>query len=143
MKYGSKFHCVLAINGSNNCRGAFGLLHDYQRPDLWTAEYGGTAMTPSFFFNYQYLKKFASLEANRGTKSAGEACQLYRKAAEFEFSATGFLAEPPNGSIVPSGALDLKSLMTRTCPELVESILGLPLQQGSSYTLCGTAPRFY
>jgi hypothetical protein len=65
-------------------------------------------MTPSFFFNYQNLKIFASLEATRGTKSAGEACQLYRKAAAFEFPATGFLAEPPDGSIVPGGPLDLK-----------------------------------
>jgi hypothetical protein len=68
-------------------------------------------MTPSFFFNCQNLKDFAALKATSGAKSAGEACKSYKKADEFEFSATSFLPEPPGGNFVAGGPLDLKSLM--------------------------------
>lgn len=87
---------------------AWGLLHEHQRPSLWTKDYGGTAQTNTFHFYCQNMKDYATLAASHDMTRP---CRYLRAANEIRFSALNILPDNKGNDMGVPGVLDWDSIM--------------------------------
>lgn len=88
---------------------AWGLLHEHQRPSLWTEEYGGSAQTNTFHFYCQNLKDYATLAASNDMTRP---CRSMVAANSINFfTATNILPDNRGNDMGAPGVVDWDSIM--------------------------------
>ncbi|KAK3935546.1 hypothetical protein QBC46DRAFT_397358 [Diplogelasinospora grovesii] len=94
---------------------AWGLVHEHQRPDVWTADYGGTATSNTFTFNCQNLKDYQSTLSTNGytpgSQPAIQMCLTLSAAGTAHFGGGLNYLPYEQGSVVTTSKFDEKSIM--------------------------------
>ncbi|KAF3384738.1 hypothetical protein F1880_001712 [Penicillium rolfsii] len=92
---------------------AWGLLHEHQRPSLWTSQYGGNARENTFVFNCENLKDYAAM-VNAGN-DMNRLCHSFIAArgakGGVSFSAYNILPDDSGTDTGIAGQVDWKSIM--------------------------------
>lgn len=76
---------------------AWGLIHEHQRPSLWTSQFGGTGSTNVFDFNcqnladYQNILTFTPPGLPVGSQNIDKICHYYGVATQYGSAAAQFL----------------------------------------------------
>ncbi|KAK0630524.1 hypothetical protein B0T17DRAFT_528614 [Bombardia bombarda] len=93
----------------------FGLMHEHQRPEMWSTAYGGTADHNSFIWNCANLADYAEVLGNADEETKTRRCQTRDGAAgglmdSKSLSATNWLPVPAS-NVVVAGDFDMTSIM--------------------------------